>query len=59
MHATLKTLMLGAALALSLTVARAEDTKLAVIVFPGVQNLPHVRRAGEGLLRQARPRGRT
>lgn len=40
MHATLKTLMLGAALALSLTVARAEDTKLAVIVFPGVQNLP-------------------
>jgi ABC-type nitrate/sulfonate/bicarbonate transport system substrate-binding protein len=37
---TLKTLVLGALMAMALTAARAEDTKLAVIVFPGVQNLP-------------------
>jgi ABC-type nitrate/sulfonate/bicarbonate transport system substrate-binding protein len=36
----LKTLMVGAALAMSLSAARADDTKLTVIVFPGVQNLP-------------------
>ncbi len=35
----LKTLLLGAAMTLALTAARA-DTQLAVIVFPGVQNLP-------------------
>src|SRR5438270_8473090 len=36
----LRTLALGAALAMALTAARADDTKLTVIVFPGVQNLP-------------------
>src|SRR5581483_5729788 len=35
----LKALLIGAALSLALTAARA-DTKLTVIVFPGVQNLP-------------------
>src|SRR3954463_9592935 len=40
MRGILKALALGAALALTLTAARAEDTKLTVIVFPGVQNLP-------------------
>lgn len=39
MRASLKALLFGAALALLLTPAKAE-TKLAVIVFPGVQNLP-------------------
>jgi ABC-type nitrate/sulfonate/bicarbonate transport system substrate-binding protein len=39
MRATFKALLLGAALAVLFTPARAE-TKLAVIVFPGVQNLP-------------------
>src|SRR5882672_10293345 len=36
----LRTLVLGAAVAMALTAARAEDAKLTVIVFPGVQNLP-------------------
>src|SRR5947209_14081865 len=40
MRGMLKTLALGGALALAQTAARAEDTKLTVIVFPGVQNLP-------------------
>jgi ABC-type nitrate/sulfonate/bicarbonate transport system substrate-binding protein len=35
----IKTLLLGATIAMALTSARA-DTQLAVIVFPGVQNLP-------------------
>jgi ABC-type nitrate/sulfonate/bicarbonate transport system substrate-binding protein len=39
MRATLKALLLGVALAVLLTPVRAE-TKLSVIVFPGVQNLP-------------------
>src|SRR3954465_14718994 len=40
MRGTLKALAIGAAMALSLTAAGAQDTKLTVIVFPGVQNLP-------------------
>src|SRR5471032_2201424 len=36
----LKTLLIGAAMTMALTTARAENTQLAVIVFPGVQNLP-------------------
>src|SRR5436853_5392705 len=40
MRGMLKALALGAALVMALTAARAEDGKLAVIVFPGVQNLP-------------------
>ena len=39
MHATFKALMLGVAMMMTLGAAQAE-TKLAVIVFPGVQNLP-------------------
>jgi ABC-type nitrate/sulfonate/bicarbonate transport system substrate-binding protein len=39
MRAIVKALLLGAAMAILLTPARAE-TKLTVIVFPGVQNLP-------------------
>ena len=39
MHASLRALLIGAATALSLSAASAE-TKLTVIVFPGVQNLP-------------------
>jgi len=35
----IKTLALGATIAMALTTARA-DTQLAVVVFPGVQNLP-------------------
>jgi ABC-type nitrate/sulfonate/bicarbonate transport system substrate-binding protein len=35
----IKTLLLGATIVMALTAARA-DTQLAVIVFPGVQNLP-------------------
>ena len=37
---TFRTLLLGAAMAMALTTARAADTPLTVIVFPGVQNLP-------------------
>src|SRR5437588_3922965 len=40
MRGGLKALALGAAMAMALSGVRAEDTKLAVIVFPGVQNLP-------------------
>src|ERR1041384_3394805 len=40
MRGVLKALALGAAIAMVLTAAHAEDTKLTVIVFPGVQNLP-------------------
>ena len=40
MRGMLKALGIGAALAMTLTAARAEDTKITVIVFPGVQNLP-------------------
>lgn len=39
MRATFKALLLGVAMAVLLTPAKAE-TKLTVIVFPGVQNLP-------------------
>src|SRR5215213_474813 len=40
MRGMLKALAFGAAMAMAMTAARAEDTKLTVIVFPGVQNLP-------------------
>src|SRR5882672_2436068 len=40
MGAVFKALMLGLAMAGLLGPAKADDTKLAVIVFPGVQNLP-------------------
>jgi ABC-type nitrate/sulfonate/bicarbonate transport system substrate-binding protein len=36
----LRALLLGAAMAMTLGTAHAQDTKLTVIVFPGVQNLP-------------------
>src|SRR6476661_7445562 len=36
--------------AISLGAARAEDTKLAVIVFPGVQNLPMFAAQAKGFL---------
>jgi len=45
----LKALALGAGLALALTAARADDTKLTVIVFPGVQNLPMFSAQAKGL----------
>jgi ABC-type nitrate/sulfonate/bicarbonate transport system substrate-binding protein len=37
---------------------RAEDTKLAVIVFPGVPNLPIFAAQAKGFFCQARPRHR-
>src|SRR4051812_3707829 len=40
MRGMLKAFAFGAAMAMALTVAWAEDNKLTVIVFPGVQNLP-------------------
>ena len=49
MRGILKALTLGTALALALTAARADDTKLTVIVFPGVQNLPMFSAQAKGL----------
>src|SRR5947209_8298358 len=49
MRGMLNALALGAALAMALTAARAEDTKLTVIVFPGVQNLPMFSAQAKGL----------
>jgi ABC-type nitrate/sulfonate/bicarbonate transport system substrate-binding protein len=49
MRGVLKALALGAGLALALTAARADDTKLTVIVFPGVQNLPMFSAQAKGL----------
>jgi len=49
MRGILKALALGTALALALTAARADDTKLTVIVFPGVQNLPMFSAQAKGL----------
>ena len=49
MSGTLKTLALGAAMAMVLTAAGAEDTKLTVIVFPGVHNLPMFAAQAKGL----------
>ena len=49
MRGILKALALGAGLALALTAARADDTKLTVIVFPGVQNLPMFSAQAKGL----------
>jgi len=49
MRGGLKALAFGAALATALTAARAEDTKLTVIVFPGVQNLPMFSAQAKGL----------
>src|SRR3954453_12493301 len=40
MRGVLRALAVGAVVAMALTTARAEDTKITVIVFPGVQNLP-------------------
>ena len=49
MRGILKALALGTALALALTAARADDVKLTVIVFPGVQNLPMFSAQAKGL----------
>src|SRR5947207_3814856 len=49
MRGILKASALGAAMALALTAARAEDIKLTVIVFPGVQNLPMFAAQAKGL----------
>jgi len=49
MRGILKALTLGTALALALTAARADDVKLTVIVFPGVQNLPMFSAQAKGL----------
>ena len=48
MRGSFKALLLGAAMAVLLTPARAE-TKLTVIVFPGVQNLPMFAAQAKGL----------
>lgn len=48
MRGTFKALMLGAAMAMLLTPAKAQ-TQLAVIVFPGVQNLPMFAAQAKGL----------
>jgi ABC-type nitrate/sulfonate/bicarbonate transport system substrate-binding protein len=48
MRGRFKALLLGAAMAVLLTPARAE-TKLTVIVFPGVQNLPMFAAQAKGL----------
>src|SRR3954471_21461925 len=49
MRGMLKALAVGAALAMALPAARAEDTKLTIIVFPGVQNLPMFSAQAKGL----------
>src|SRR5436309_7791948 len=49
MRGSLKGLVFGAALTMSLTAARAEDAKLTVIVFPGVQNLQMFAAQAKGL----------
>src|SRR5436305_12182936 len=49
MRGMVKALVLGAVLAMAQTAARAEDTKLTVIVFPGVQNLPMLGAQAKGL----------
>ena len=57
MRAMLKALLLGLAISVLLTPAKAQ-TQLTIMVFQGVQNLPAFRRADQGLLRPARARGR-
>src|SRR5437764_3191439 len=52
MRRMLKALAVGAAMAMVMTAAGAEDTKLTVIVFPGAQNLPMFAAQAKGLFAQ-------